>query len=507
MNDSEYRQKYERLVSELKKVSLFGSCGSVLGWDEQANMPPKGGEHRANQLSLLAGMGHQMATSPELGDLITELESLKSFADSEEPQAVVMSEARREYDRATKLPQTLVEEMSRVTSLGQQAWIEARKHKNFSEFQPWLEKIVGLKREEAEAIGYEGGQPYDALLDAYEPGASTAEIDAVFTAFRAPLVELLNEIADSPVKADAALLERSYPIDQQKAFALEAAAAIGFNFEAGRLDIAAHSFCSGIGPGDCRLTTRYDEHHFPGAFFGTLHEAGHGIYEQGLDAEWYGTAIGESASLGIHESQSRMWENLVGRSQPFWQHFYSRAQHYFPSALGDVSPDKFHLAINDVRPTFIRVEADEVTYNLHIMLRFELEQLLISGDLAPADVPAVWDEKFTESFGITPPDVSQGCLQDVHWGHGLIGYFPTYALGNMYASQIYNQAEKELGDLGQMFANGEFLPLKIWLNEKIHKNGRRYKANRLVEVVTGESLSYEPLLAHLRNRFGPLYNL
>jgi carboxypeptidase Taq len=202
-----------------------------------------------------------------------------------------------------------------------------------------------------------------------------------------------------------------------------------------------------------------------------------------------------------------MWENLVGRSQPFWEHFYSRAQHYFPTALGDVPQVKFHQAINDVRPTFIRVEADEVTYNLHIMLRFELEQLLISGDLAPADVPEVWDEKFTESFGITPPDVSQGCLQDVHWGHGLIGYFPTYALGNMYASQIYNQAEKELGDLGQMFAEGEFLPLKVWLNEKVHKNGRRYKANRLVEVVTGESLSHEPLLAHLRNRFGPLYNL
>lgn len=508
MNSDTFRSKYDQLTGELTKIALFGSCGSVLGWDEQSNMPPKGGEHRANQLSLLAGLGHKMATAPELGDLIGELEALQSFDDPETPEAVVISEARREYNRATKLPQSLVEEMSKVTSLGQQAWVEARKFKDFSAFQPWLEKIIGLKREEAKAIGYEeDGQPYDALLDAYEPGAKTAEVDAVFTAFRGPLVELLQEIQNSSVKTEISILERSYPIEQQNKFAIEAATAIGFDFDAGRLDIAAHPFCSGFGPGDCRLTTRYDEHHFPGAFFGTLHEAGHGIYEQGLDPEWYGTALGESASLGIHESQSRMWENLVGRSEPFWHFFYSRAQEYFPGAIGDVSRDDFHRAINGVHPSFIRVEADEVTYNLHIMLRFELEQQLISGELEAADVPAVWDEKFTESFGITPPDVSQGCLQDVHWGHGLIGYFPTYSLGNMYASQIFNQAEQELGNLNDMFSQGEFLPLKEWLNKNIHKHGRRYKSNRLVELVTGETLSHEPLLAHLRNRFAPLYNL
>jgi carboxypeptidase Taq len=507
MNESAFQEKFAKLVSELRRITLFSSCKSVLGWDEQVNMPHQGAEHRANQLSLLAGMAHQMATSRELGDLIGELEAVQSFDDPEAPQAAVIGEARREFDRATKLPQALVEEMSKVTSLGHQAWVEARQKKEFSGFQPWLEKIVSLKREEAEAIGYEGGQPYDALLDGYEPGASTAEIDEVFTAFRGPLVELLQQITGSSQQPDISILERSYPVDRQKEFALEAATAIGFDFDAGRLDIAAHPFCSGFGPGDCRLTTRYDEHHFPGAFFGTLHEAGHGIYEQGLDPEWYGTAIGESASLGIHESQSRMWENLVGRSQPFWQHSYARAQELFPAALNDVSQADFHRAINDVRPSFIRVEADEVTYNLHIMLRFELEQLLIGGELSPGDVPAVWDEKFEASFGIKPPDVAKGCLQDVHWSMGLIGYFPTYSLGNMYASQIFNQAVKDLGNVEDLFSKGEFLPLKEWLNENIHRRGRRYKANRIVEVVTGESLSHEPLLEHLRNRFGPLYGL
>lgn len=507
MSDTEFQNKYTTLVDELRRITLFSSCNSVLGWDEQTYMPPKGAEHRANQLSLLAGMAHQMATSTELGDLIGELESLQSFDDPDTPQAVVISEARREYDRSTKLPQALVEEISKVTSLGHHAWVEARKKKDFAGFQSVLEKIVSLKREEAEAIGYESGQPYDALLDAYEPGASTAEIDAVFTAFRGPLVELLQEITGSSKQADPSILERSYPVDKQREFSIEGATAIGFDFEAGSLDIAAHPFCSGFGPGDCRLTTRYDEHHFPGAFFGTLHEAGHGIYEQGLDPEWYGTAIGDSASLGIHESQSRMWENLVGRSQAFWHHFYSRAQEHFPAALGDVSQTDFHRAINDVRPSFIRVEADEVTYNLHIMLRFEMEQLLINGELAPADIPAAWDEKFQASFGMTPPDVSKGCLQDVHWSMGAIGYFATYSLGNMYASQFYNQAEKELGDLGEMFAKGEFQPLKEWLNKNIHQRGRQFKANRLVEVVTGESLSHEPLLEHLRNRFAPLYGL
>jgi carboxypeptidase Taq len=499
-------ESYSRLVLELSKLALFGSCASVLGWDEQTYLPPRGGEHRANQLGLLAGLRHQMATAPALGELI-EAAGEDLPADPDDPRRVVVAEALREFDRATKLPQSLVEELTRATSLGQQAWVKARQKKEFSEFLPWLDKIIQLKRQEAAALGFGDGVPYDALLDGYEPGAKTAEVDAVFTAFRDPLVALLRAIVDSPNQADPSILERSYPVDRQAAFSRQAAAAIGFDFEAGRLDIAAHPFCSGFGPGDCRLTTRYDEHHFPGAFFGTLHEAGHGLYEQGLPVEHYGTALGEAASLGIHESQSRMWENFVGRSRSFWDHFYPQARATFPEALSDVQLDAFHRAVNDVRPTLIRVEADEVTYNLHIMLRFELEQLLIHGDLDAIDVPAAWNERMESYLGIVPPDDSLGCMQDVHWSAGLFGYFPTYALGNMHAAQLYRQAEHDLGELAPRFARGEFEPLGAWLQENVHRHGRRFLANRLVERVTGSPLSHEPLMEHLQAKYGELYGL
>eukprot|EP00913_Durusdinium_trenchii_P028380 g26608.t1 len=498
---------YAELTTALRKISLLGSCASVLGWDEQTYLPPAGAEHRANQLSLVAGMRHELATSPRIGELLSELEASGELGEDDSVMAVNVRESRRQYDRATKLPQRLVEEISRITSLAQQAWVDARKKKTFGPFLPWLEQVVALKREEAEAIGYGDGVPYDALLDDYEPGAKTADVSAVFAALRKDTVALVTAIRESGRTPDGAILTRSYPIDAQRDFGKQAAAAIGFDFNAGRLDEAAHPFCSGFGPGDCRLTTRYDEHHFPGAFFGTLHEAGHGMYEQGLDRALYGTAMGESTSLGIHESQSRMWENCVGRSRAFWSHFYKPAQAAFPEALGEVSIDEFYGAINDVRPSFIRVEADEVTYNLHIMLRFELEQQLMTGDLAPAEVPNAWNERFTADFGITPDNDALGCLQDIHWSAGLFGYFPTYALGNMYAAQFFNAAKKELGDLDAMFARGEFAPLKEWLNTNIHKRGKQYRADKLVEVVTGEKLSHEPLVAQLRGKFEPLYSL
>lgn len=499
---------YLELIEHLRKTALLGSCSSVLSWDEQVNMPPAGGEHRANQLAALAGITHERATSPRVGDLLAALEASSDLGDDLSDRSVNVREARRSYDRATKLPQKLVEELSRTTTLAQQAWVEARKESDYSKFEPWLTKQLALKLEEAEAIGYgDDGQPYDALLDDYEPGATTASISAAFEPLREELVPLVAAIRDSGRSPDSSLVTRSYPVDAQRELGMEAAAAIGFCFDAGSLDVATHPFCSGFGPGDCRLTTRYDEYHFPGAFFGTLHEAGHGIYEQGLDCEAFGTAMGETVSLGIHESQSRMWENLVGRSHAFWQCFFGRAQAAFPEALTDVSLEEFHWAVNDVRPSFIRVESDEVTYNLHIMLRFELEQALLSGDLQPCELPGVWNETFTRYFGITPESDSDGCLQDIHWSCGYIGYFPTYSLGNMYAAQFFETADQELGGLHEQFVRGEFQPLKKWLNENIHQPGKKYSAEALVEHVTGQPLSHEPLMRHLQNRFGPLYGL
>ncbi|WP_437185988.1 carboxypeptidase M32 [Planctomicrobium sp. SH668] len=500
-------EAYQSLVGRLRELAILRSCGAVLGWDEQTNLPPNGAELRANQLALLAGLTHDRATNPQLGELLAQLTDEQQLGGHDSLAASNVRDARRNFTRATRLPKKLVEELSRVSTLSQQAWVQARKKSDFKMFQPWLEQMVVLKREEADAQGSSTGLRYDALLDDYEPGVTAAQLQEVFTPLRDELVKLVTAIRESGKLFDISIVERKFCVDAQKELSLKVGKAIGFDFDSGRLDIAAHPFCSGFGPGDCRLTTRYDENHFNGAFFGTLHEAGHGIYEQGLNPNEFGLGSGEACSLGIHESQSRMWENLVGRSLSFWQHFYPTVQSKFPNSLGDVSLNQFYQAINDVRPSWIRVEADEVTYNLHIMLRFEIEQALISGDLNVADLPGVWNETFTRYFGMTPPSDALGCMQDVHWSAGLMGYFPTYSLGNMYASQFYEQATVDLGDLNAQFANGEFQALREWLRTNIHQHGRRYSAGELVQRVTGKPLSSAPLLRHLQTKFGGLYQV
>ncbi|HCS52123.1 MAG TPA: carboxypeptidase M32 [Planctomycetaceae bacterium] len=499
-------ERYEQLVSQLQRLALLGSTGSVLGWEQETYMPEGGAELRSKQLSLLAGMAHQAATSSQLGEILDEL-STEKFDDPHCPEAVNIRQAKREYEQATKLPQRLVEELSRVTALAQQKWSRAKKANDFKAFEPWLQQVIDLKREEAQCLRNGDGPLYDALLDRYEPQMTTAQVQETFLPLRDKLVPLVAEIAEASNRPDASIVSRNFPIEEQKKFAAEAAKAIGFDFERGRIDESAHPFCSGFDPGDCRLTTRYDENFFNMAFFGTLHEAGHGLYEQGLNPDAFGLGMGSSVSLGIHESQSRMWENLVGRSHAFWKHFYPQAQAHFPTALKDVSLDDFYRSINVVEPSFIRVEADEVTYNLHIMLRFELEQMLISGELNAAEVPGVWNEKFETYLGITPPDDTHGCLQDVHWSAGLIGYFPTYALGNVYASQFYAAAGDQLGDLSLQFEQGKFDTLKTWLNKNIHERGQQYPAAELVKVVTGSEFDAQPLVDHLTTKFRAVYQL
>lgn len=496
---------YTELTRLLREAALLASCGSVLSWDEQTYMPRNGSDHRSEQVALLSGLTHERSTSSRIGELLGELEQQKDLGEADSDRAANIREARRSYDRQTKLSRRLVEELSRTTTLSQQAWIRAREDSDFSEFLPWLEKMIGLKREEAQAVGYGAGVPYDALLDDYEPGMTAAEIERVFSPLRDELVKLVSAIHDSSKKPNLEILARHYPKTPQIVVAEAASKSIGFDFDEGRVDESAHPFCSGFGPGDCRLTTRYHDHHFNSAFFGVLHESGHGIYEQGLSAENFGLGVGQPASLGIHESQSRMWENFVGRSKSFWEYMYPTVKSAFPQALSKVSLDDFYFAINDVRPSLIRVEADEVTYNLHIMLRFEIEKDLISGDLKPADVPAVWNEKIHKYFGLTVPTDSSGCLQDIHWSAGLFGYFPTYALGNMYAAQFFNAAGRDLGNLNEQFSLGLFKPLKGWLNDNIHCHGKRFPAKRLVQVVTGHSLSHQPLIDHLRQKYSELY--
>lgn len=496
----------DNLYRQITEISLLHSCAAVLEWDERTYMPAGGGQHRAEQKALLSGMVHEKFTTTAIGELLSKAEDLTAAESPDSPDRVNLRELRRQYDKLIKVPKSLVEELEKTTTLAEQAWVEARRKADTSGFLPWLDKVINLKRQYAEAVGYKA-EPYDALLDDYEPGETAANLKKVLESLRPPLVELIRAIADSGRKPKAEVLQRQFPVDKQEIIGKMAAAAIGFDMDCGRLDVTTHPFCIGIGPGDTRITTRYNERHFAQSFFGILHETGHGLYDQGLDKKYFGLPMGESVSLGIHESQSRMWENIVGRSRYFWEYFYPWAQKLFYESLKDVSLDDFYFAINEVRPSFIRVEADEATYNLHILLRFEIEHAIFSGELKTTDIPSVWNDKFEKYLGIKPPDDSQGCLQDVHWGAGLIGYFPTYTLGNLYAAQFFARAKKEMPDLEKQFASGQFSGLLNWLREKIHRQGQKYRAAELVKVVTGEPLNSRYLLDYLRAKYAPLYGI
>ena len=497
---------YDRVCQHVRQTALLTSIGSVLEWDERTMLPIAASDYRAEQTTLISGMVHQRWTDPSFVAELSELAGGSLMDDPASDAAVTIRRLKRQVDKKVKLPRTLVEELTRTATLGQHAWDEARKQNDFARFEPLLEKTFQLKRQQAEALGYPQ-TAYDALLDDYEPEELTANVSKVLASLRDQLVPLVTAVRESGRRPDVSILKGQFPVAVQEAFAREAAAAIGFDFHRARLDVTTHPFCTTLGPNDCRITTRYVERFFNGAFFGVMHEAGHGLYEQGLRPDQYGLPLGEAVSLGIHESQSRLWENLVGRSRSFWTHFFDEAKQRFPAALGRVSLDDFCFAINDVRPSLVRIEADEATYNLHILVRFELEQALLDGDLPVADLPAAWNQKYEKYLGIGPSNDVEGVLQDVHWSAGLVGYFPTYTLGNLYAAQFFAEADAQLGGLAEQFARGEFQPLRDWLRDQIHQHGQRFTAAELVRRVTGRPLSSEPLLAGLRAKFGPLYAL
>ncbi len=495
---------YTDVCDRSRRIALITSIESTLYWDQSVYLPPQGGDYRAEQTAYISGLTHECWTDQRFGDELEELVGSELAADPDSDSAVVIRKLKRARDKKTKLSQTLVEELTRASILGQQAWQEAKRASDYAKFQPHLEKMIALKREQAQAIGYTDAL-YDALLDDYEPETKTAEANAVLVELRKQLVPLVANISESKKKSPHEIVCRRFPEAAQATFVVEAAKAMGFNFDAGRLDVTEHPFCTTMGPKDCRITTHYYENHFNAAFFGVLHEAGHGLYEQGLKAENFGLPVGEAVSLGIHESQSRLWENFVGRGLPFWRHFFPAAQMAFSEALGNVALDDFYFAVNDSRPSLIRIEADEATYNLHILIRFELEQDLLGGALTTTDLPGAWNEKYEKYLGVRPKNDAEGALQDVHWSAGLIGYFPTYSLGNLYAAQFFDQAKKDLGDLDERFAKGDFSTLREWLRENIHKHGQRYSAAELARRVTGRPLSPEPLMRHLNDKFGALY--
>lgn len=499
------KEAYELLYQYSRETSIFGSMGAVLGWDQRVIMPPKGVQLRSQQMATLAGFLHERTTHPQVGEWLKAAEQGEFMAHPHSTEAANVRGWRREYDRYTKIPKELAMEMARLTSLAEQEWQAARESSDYNRFKPFLSQIVDLVREVAERLGYEE-EPYDALLDNYEMGMKAREVEVLFAPLKEKIPGLVKKLLNSSKQPNTAILHRHYPRDRQESFVRDVVEQLGFEWDSGRLDPTVHPFASRIGPGDVRITTRYYEDFLNPSLFGSIHEVGHGLYEMGLPEEHFGTPMGESVSLGIHESQSRMWENFVGRSRAFWEYFYPQAQASF-DALKDVSLDEFHFAINEVRPSTIRVEADEITYNLHIILRFELELALLRGDLNVDDLPAAWNERFKHYLGFEPPNDAEGVLQDIHWSEALIGYFPTYSLGNLYAAQLFDAAARDLGDLHAQFRRGEFKTLLGWLREKIHSQAQRYTPQELAERVTGQKLSAEPLLNYLENKFTGLYGV
>ncbi|MDQ7012303.1 MAG: carboxypeptidase M32 [Planctomycetota bacterium] len=501
---------YDQLRAHARETGVLHAVEALLSWDQETYMPPAGAASRAEQSSAMAGLIHERRTDPRLGDLIAACESDTALmADAESPAARNVREFRRSFDKQTKLPTSLVAELARVGSQAQEAWKVAREADDFPAFEPWLSKMMDLTRQKAECYGVPaGGELYDALVDDYEPGATAAEIEAVFTPLGERLSALVKDLLDNGTPPSDAPLATKIDAARQHAFGMKVIEGLGFDTNAGRLDVTTHPFCEGLAPGDTRLTTRYRDEKFTDALYGTMHECGHGLYEQGLPkAEHFGEPLGDSISLGIHESQSRMWENFVGRSREFWVWALPHAHQTLGSGLEKFGVDDLYGATNLVQRSYIRVEADEATYNLHVMLRFGIERSLLRGDLAVKDLPGVWNERFEQLLGVKVPDNRRGCLQDVHWSFGLIGYFPTYTLGNLYAAQFWEKINADIPDLAAQMSRGEFAALLGWLRENIHRHGQRYRAGELCERITGSPLSADPLMRHLEGKLRPVYGM
>jgi carboxypeptidase Taq len=497
-------KELEALRELVGEIQDLNSTQGLLGWDLETHMPEKGSDIRAKQMSTLSKISHEMMISKEMGDLLKKLREPSVYDKLNKVDQALVREVGKDYDRAMKLPVSLVQEMTEISAKAHPLWVEARQTNKFEKFAPTLKRIVELNRQMAKHLGYKDS-PYDALLDLYEPGLTCKKLDQLFPQLKAELVPLVKAINDSPRQPDTRFLKRVTSVDKQWEFSEKVIRSMGFDFNAGRLDKAAHPFCMGMGPGDVRLTTRLFKNDMVSSLFSSMHEAGHGLYEQGVDPSLARTPLDGGASLGIHESQSRMWENIIGRSRLFWKYYLPKLRKVFPQQLKGVTLDQFYRAINLSQPSFVRVESDEATYNLHIMLRYEIERDVIEGKLAVKDLPKVWNQKMKEYLGIVPESDTLGVLQDVHWAHGSFGYFPTYTLGNLYSVQFYNTAKKKIRGLEEQIARGNFKPLKAWLNDNIHRWSKVETPEEIAIRVTGEPLNARHFVDYLWNKYGEIY--
>ncbi|MEK7607522.1 MAG: carboxypeptidase M32 [Patescibacteria group bacterium] len=496
-------------ITELKKrlveISHLANILQLLSWDQEVNMPPRGADARAASISYLSVIVHNKFMAIDSDQLLSNLVKALKAKKIGGSLAVIVSETWRSYEREKKLPERFVRELSETCSKAQGIWAKAREENNFKMFLPWLQKIIKLKRQEAEYVGYRES-PYDALLDVYEPGMTARDATKIFTDFKAFLIPFLKKIRNSKVKINAESIMGDFPLDAQKKFNEYIAKSIGFDFSRGRIDESTHPFTSGLHPHDIRLTTRYKKDDLLHSLGSTIHETGHGLYEQGLPALHFGTPLGESVSLGIHESQSRMWENIIGKSKPFWKYFYPKLQKKFLLPFKKLPIDEFYKIINRVNPSFIRTEADEVTYNLHIIIRFEIEKDMIEGTIKLENLPKIWKSKMKKYLGIDVPNDTLGVLQDVHWSTGSIGYFPTYSFGNLYSAQFYAAMQRDMPDMDQKISKGKFDDINAWLRKNIHERGKTYKAKDLAKIVTGENLSSSYFNQYLKEKYKKIYS-
>ncbi len=493
----------ETLKSKLATISDLQSALWILSWDQQTYMPAGGIETRAEQMATLSHLAHELSTAPDLGEL---LEKLNGQLDPETDDGALVRIAYRDYQNDTKLPGDLVARATRAAIMADPAWAKARETNDWSLFAPHLDGLIEIARETASYIDA-SAHPFDALLSVGEPGMTKAQLEAMYAALKEETVPMIKAISEQHDPQRSAPLFGNFPVDRQKTFGWMVAQQFGFDTQRGRQDLSVHPFCTMFSSDDVRQTTRFEPNWLSPALFGTLHETGHGLYNQGLAKRFNRTPLGHGCSMGIHESQSRLWENLVGRSRAFWEHYYGQLQETFPEQLGGVDLDAFYRAINTVEPSLIRVEADEVTYNLHTLLRFELELDLLEDKLAVHDLPAAWNAKMEAYLGITPPNDSEGVLQDVHWSGGMFAYFPTYTIGNVLSVQFYDAAVQAHPAIPDEIGRGEFGTLLSWLQDNVYQYGRKYDPNDLVERATGRPMDTAPYLKYLKTKFSELYEL
>jgi carboxypeptidase Taq len=497
-------QALERFKEQWAKISRLEQAIAVLSWDMETYMPESGATPRAEQLALLSELAHQWLTSEETGRLIEDAGNEAREGDYYSDEVSMVRVARRAYDKKVKIPRDLVARLARMTPLANAIWIKARRESDFSQFEPVLSEIMELNREQAECLGYKENR-YDALLDLFEPELTSAGVDLLFKELKGGLIPLVREITGAKQAAEAGFLNQKFSTARQEDFGLLVLKDMHYDFTRGRQDRSAHPFTTSFTPYDVRITTRFSEEDLLSALFSTVHEGGHALYDQGLPINLVDTPLCQPISLGVHESQSRLWENIVGRSRAFWKHYFPILKSYFPGQLDSVDLERFYRAVNRVKPGFIRVESDELTYNLHIFIRYEIEKELIGGALHVKDIPDIWNAKYHEYLGITPPDDAQGCLQDIHWAHSLIGYFPTYTIGNLLSAQLFEKAVKDRPGLSEDIEEGKFDTLLGWLRGNVHNHGARYTLEELAAATFGEKLRVAPYMAYLTEKFHDIY--